>query len=54
MSVVYDVTEDATEAKLSAERVAGQLRELFEKAYGKPDVATEIALDACEPWQTRA
>ena len=25
-----------------------QLRELFENTYGKPDVATEIALDACE------
>ena len=31
-----------------SERVASQLRELFEKNYGKPDVATEIALDACE------
>ena len=33
---------------LSAERVAGQLRELFEKTYGMTDLATEIALDACE------
>jgi hypothetical protein len=48
VSVVYDVTEGGTEARLSAERVAGQLRDLFEKTYGKPDVATEIALDACE------
>ena len=48
VSVVYDVTEGGTEARLSAERVAGQLRELFETTYGKPDVATEIALDACE------
>jgi hypothetical protein len=47
VSVVYDVTEGGTEARLSAERVARQLRELFEKTYGKPDVATEIALDAC-------
>jgi hypothetical protein len=47
VSVVYDVTEGGTEARLSAERVAGQLRDLFEKTYGKPDVATEIALDAC-------
>ena len=46
--VVYDVTEGGTEARLSAERVAGQLRDLFERTYGKPDVATEIALDACE------
>lgn len=48
MSVVYDATEGGSNARLSAERVAGHLRELFEKTYGKPDVATEIALDACE------
>lgn len=48
MSVVYDATEGGIKARPSAERVAGQLRELFEKAYGTPDVATEIALDACE------
>ena len=48
VSVVYDATEGGGEARGSAERVAGQLRELFENAYGKPDVATEIALDACE------
>ena len=48
VSVVYDATEGGSEARESAERVAAQLRELFEKAYGKPDVATEIALDACE------
>lgn len=48
VSVVYDVTEGGTEARLSAERIAGQLRDLFETTYGKPDVATEIALDACE------
>ena len=47
-SVVYDATEGGANARLSAERVAGQLRELFEKAYGKPELATEIALDACE------
>lgn len=46
--VVYDATEGGTQARQSAEKVAGQLRELFEKAYGKPDAATEIALDACE------
>lgn len=48
MSVVYDATEGGSNARLSAERVAEQLRELFETTYGKPDVATEIALDACE------
>lgn len=48
VSVVYDATEGGGEARGSAERVAAQLRELFEKNYGKPDAATEIALDACE------
>lgn len=48
ISVVYDATEGGINARLPAERVAGHLRELFEKTYGKPDVATEIALDACE------
>lgn len=48
ISVAYDATEGGSDARLSAERVAGQLRELFEKTYGKPDVATEVALDACE------
>lgn len=48
VSVVYDATEGGGQARESAERVAAQLRELFEKAYGKPDVAMEVALDACE------
>ena len=48
ISVVYDATEGGTQARQSAEKVASQLRELFEQAYGKPDAATEIALDACE------
>ena len=48
VSVVYDATEGGIQARESAERVAAQLRTLFEKTYGKPDVATEIALDACE------
>jgi hypothetical protein len=48
VSVVYDATEGGTEARQSAELVAKQLRELFEKAYGTPDVSKEIALDACE------
>lgn len=47
ISVVYDATEGGTQARQSAEKVATQLRELFEKAYGKPDAASEIALDAC-------
>lgn len=48
MSVVYDATEGGPNARLSAERVAEQLRALFEKTYSKPATATEIALDACE------
>jgi hypothetical protein len=48
VSVVYDANEGGADARTAAERVATRLRELFEKTYGKPDVATEIALDACE------
>lgn len=48
ISVVYAATEGGKQARERAEKVAGQLHELFEKAYGKPDTATEIALDACE------
>jgi hypothetical protein len=48
ISVVYDATEGGLQARQSAEKVAKQLRELFEQAYGKPNAATEIALDACE------
>ena len=48
ISVVYAATEGGKLARESAEKVAAQLHELFEKAYGKPDAATEIALDACE------
>jgi hypothetical protein len=48
VSVVYDGTEGGTDARVAAERVAGQLGELFETTYGKPHVATEIALDVCE------
>ncbi|MDR2093863.1 MAG: hypothetical protein LBP58_11235 [Azoarcus sp.] len=46
--MVYDATEGGTQGRLSAERVASQLRELFDKTYDEPNVATEIALDACE------
>lgn len=48
VSVVYDANEGGADARGAAERVAMQLRELFENTYGKPDVATEIALDARE------
>ena len=48
VSVVYDANEGASRARESAERVAEKLRALFDKAYGTPNVATKIALDACE------
>ena len=48
ISVVYDANEGGSEARGAAQSVASQLRELFERAYGKPGFATEIALDACE------
>lgn len=48
ISVVYAATEGGKQARESAEKIAGQLSELFERAYGKADNATEIALDACE------
>ncbi|MDW8470097.1 MAG: hypothetical protein RML56_15225 [Burkholderiales bacterium] len=48
VSVVYDANEGGADARKAAERVARRLRDLFENTYGKPDVATEIALDACE------
>lgn len=48
VSVIYDAVEGGGQARQSAERVAAQLRELFENAFGTPDTATEIALDACE------
>lgn len=48
VSVVYDATEGGGQARTAAERVAAQLRDLFEETYGKPDVARELALDACE------
>lgn len=48
ISVVYDAIEGGPQARQSAEKVAAQLREVFERAYGKPDAALEIALDACE------
>lgn len=46
--VVYDSVEGGSEARESAELVATELRALFERAFGTPDVATEIALDSCE------
>jgi hypothetical protein len=49
ISVVYDMTEGCSHARHSAENVARQLTELFQRVYGTPEIATEIALEACEP-----
>ena len=49
ISVAYDAIEGGPGARESAESVVRQLRALFIEAYGPPDAATEIALDACEP-----
>jgi hypothetical protein len=48
VSVVYDSIEGGSQARLAAEDIASQLRELFERVYSKADVATELAIDACE------
>lgn len=48
ISVAYDAVEGGPDARQAAESTARQLRELFEKAYGAPETATEIALDTCE------
>ncbi|GBR18800.1 hypothetical protein [Asaia spathodeae] len=48
ISVVYDSTEGGPEARQSAEKIASELHALFECAYGKPDTATEIAIEICE------
>jgi hypothetical protein len=47
VSVVYDSIEGGPEARGAAEQVAIAIKDLFEKTYGKPEVATEIALEAC-------
>lgn len=47
ISVVYDATEGGQTARETAEKVAGELRSLFEEAYGTAETATEIALEAC-------
>ena len=48
ISVVYDATEGGHTARKTAEKVADQLRNLFEQAYGATDKATEIALESCK------
>lgn len=48
VSIVYDAVEGGPSARQAAETAAQGLRQLFEKAYGPPDRATEIALDSCQ------
>lgn len=48
ISVVYDSIDGGPVARHAAERVASSLQELFYRSYGSPEVATEIALEACE------
>lgn len=48
ISIVYDAIEGGPPARRAAETAALGLRQLFEKAYGPPDLASEIALDSCE------
>lgn len=47
--VVYDHIESVGElGRVQAERISAELIELFHRAYGKPEDATEIALGTCE------
>ena len=45
--VVYDALEGGHNARTMTESVAAQLQDLFEKAYGPPDSASDIALESC-------
>lgn len=48
ITVVYDASEGGQPARLAAEEVASEIREIFKSAYGSPDKATKIALESCE------
>ena len=48
ITVVYDASEGGQPARLAAEGVASEIREIFHGAYGAPESATEIALESCE------
>jgi len=48
ITVVYDASEGGQPARLAAEEVVTEIRGIFHTAYGTPDSATEIALEACE------
>jgi len=46
--LVYDASEGGQAARLAGEQAASGIKAIFEKAYGSPDSATEIALENCE------
>ena len=48
IAVVYYAIEGGQTARLVAEEVASEIREIFHGAYGTPESATEIALESCE------
>jgi len=48
ITVVYDASEGGQPARLAAEDVVSEIREIFQSAYGPPNAATEIALESCE------
>lgn len=49
IAVVYDAEQGAGAARAAAESIAANLSRLFFEAYGTPEQATELALEACEP-----
>lgn len=48
ITVVYDASEGGQPARLAAEGVASEIREIFHEAYGAPESTTEITLESCE------
>lgn len=46
--VVYDASEGGQPARLAAEEVVSEIRDIFHVAYGAPESATKIALENCE------
>lgn len=47
ISIVYDALEGGRAARDAGEKAAKELQELFKKAYGPADSATDIALENC-------
>ena len=48
ISLVYDAKEGGPEARRASENNASNIQDIFLRAYGSPDVATEIALERCQ------